>query len=607
KKRNQNQMKEIMDEYKAYMSTTGVQGTYIELCCAANIFGFIGMVIEEDEHNKCYNCFEIGLTSNQDEDKSKPKIFIIFTGNQDSDHFELLDSVKPKSPSLFKCGKYLPVPNNNNKLFIRLTDDKDGNEQSQNSKLDRMCEICKKYCNGTKGLAIHISKKHKTDQRKKVVKKYETSSETNKAEEETYSESLHSDENNRTYAKVSNPERESKRDRQKRKQKHHRDWIQWLYYNQRKKAVRLIANDTDNVCTIELSTIYEKFNERWRTENKEVIIQDPISSDIQKTLDDNFDFNIPVEDLEFAIKSISSDSAPGPDFIIPRTMKKHSASLSKVLSKLLSIILKWNYIPTILREARTTLLFKKGDRRDVKNWRPLTICSIVRRILEKVIDKLLRSYLVASCTQRGFTSEPGTLINTSILQAALNKAKIDKSTLYVTLLDVTQAYDNVGHDQLKMSLNAQPIPTLLRYLTITLDDDNYTQIKTIKGKTKKIFFKRGIMQDRFELGEISRSKIRYETQLLTSKLLVRTTDLRRRARSRLQSYIALHKTFLTLSKDRSSVDTAEYFEDEDTYPNGYDDDDEVSDESRDESNRNNLKSVTGASSNMKNLLFLVKS
>ncbi|KAJ6643400.1 hypothetical protein Bhyg_08361 [Pseudolycoriella hygida] len=79
------------------------------------------------------------------------------------------------------------------------------------------------------------------------------------------------------------------------------------------------------------------------------------------------------------------------------------------------------------------------------------------------------------------------------------------------------------------------------------------------------------------------TQIRYETQLLTSKLLVRTTDLRRRARSRLQSYIALHKTFLTLSKDRSSVDTAEYFEDEDTYPNDYDDDDEVSDESRDES------------------------
>ena len=61
-------------------------------------------------------------------------------------------------------------------------------------------------------------------------------------------------------------------------------------------------------------------------------------------------------------------------------------------------------------------------------------------------------------------------------------------------MDVTQAYDKVGHDQSKMSLQAQPIPTLLRNLTVTLDNGNYTQIKTIKGKTKKIFFKCGLMQ-----------------------------------------------------------------------------------------------------------------
>jgi len=33
----------------------------------------------------------------------------------------------------------------------------------------------------------------------------------------------------RNYGQTSNPERKSKRDRQKRKQKHHRDWMQWLY------------------------------------------------------------------------------------------------------------------------------------------------------------------------------------------------------------------------------------------------------------------------------------------------------------------------------------------------------------------------------------------
>lgn len=269
------------------------------------------MVIEEDKQNKCYNCFEIGQ-NDQTEEKTVPKIFVLFTSNVTSGHFELLDTVKPKSPSIFENGKFAMVPTSNeDELFIRLT------EKNNHNKMDTICEICKQYCSGKEGSAIHISKKHKT-QRKKVVKKYDTTTEMADEEEDQHkTDQLENDKNIKFWShfehefeaillssdfdKVktdllveSNPERESKRDRRKRKQKHHRDWIQWLYYNQRKKAVRLISDDKDNVCTIELSTIFEKFNERWGTENTKTITQDPIPSDTQ-ILDDNFEYNILVE------------------------------------------------------------------------------------------------------------------------------------------------------------------------------------------------------------------------------------------------------------------------------------------------------------------------
>lgn len=175
------------------------------------------------------------------------------------------------------------------------------------------------------------------------------------------------------------------------------------------------------------------------------------------------------------IKRTSSDTAPGPDSIIPRTIKLHSQANSPILSKLGSLIIKNTYIPASFNEARTILLYKGGDRNNVKNW-PITVCSIIRSILEKVIDKQLRFYLLVSSTQYGFTNQPGTLINTSILRAVLHDAKINKKSVVITLLDIRQAYDKVGYAQKEMSLNAQPLPTKLRALTLRLNEGNYAQI-----------------------------------------------------------------------------------------------------------------------------------
>lgn len=37
---------------------------------------------------------------------------------------------------------------------------------------DTQCEICDQFCKGLKGCAIHKAKKHKTEQRQKIVKSY---------------------------------------------------------------------------------------------------------------------------------------------------------------------------------------------------------------------------------------------------------------------------------------------------------------------------------------------------------------------------------------------------------------------------------------------------
>lgn len=57
---------------------------------------------------------------------------------------------------------------------------------------------------------------------------------------------------NSNYSKNSNPERSTKRDRNKRKEAYIYQTIQFDYYNRRKKAVRRVFNDVTRACPINL-------------------------------------------------------------------------------------------------------------------------------------------------------------------------------------------------------------------------------------------------------------------------------------------------------------------------------------------------------------------
>lgn len=74
------------------MSTAGKQGTYSELCAASELFGFAGYVFQVDEKND-YTAYEFGHTDNSLNDYAKPTVFLLFSGQMDSDtgHFRLLE------------------------------------------------------------------------------------------------------------------------------------------------------------------------------------------------------------------------------------------------------------------------------------------------------------------------------------------------------------------------------------------------------------------------------------------------------------------------------------------------------------------------------------
>ncbi|CAB0016268.1 unnamed protein product, partial [Nesidiocoris tenuis] len=201
-----------------------------------------------------------------------------------------------------------------------------------------------------------------------------------------------------------------------------------------------------------------------------------------------------MESIEDAIRSISIDTAPGPDGILLRTIRIVKAA--GAIHQIAKIMLAWNYVPKKFQTGRTILIYKgKGDETDLKNWRPITIFSVIRRIIERSLDRELRSLTRFHCLQRGFVSGmPGTHINASIVQGCLKEAKRSRKNCCVVMLDLAKAYDSVGHEHLRKTLEALPIPHSLRQLVTSLAMDNSFQLEINKIKSRPIKMLRGVAQ-----------------------------------------------------------------------------------------------------------------
>ena len=108
------------------------------------------------------------------------------------------------------------------------------------------------------------------------------------------------------------------------------------------------------------------------------------------TLSDN---NITREDIIYAIKIISLNSSGGPDEFPAILLKQCSKSLAHPLQLLYKASLKPGEIPTDLKRAIITPIYKGGSRNLPKDYRLVALTSHLIKILEKILAKNIHQLL----------------------------------------------------------------------------------------------------------------------------------------------------------------------------------------------------------------------
>lgn len=148
------------------------------------------------------------------------------------------------------------------------------------------------------------------------------------------------------------------------------------------------------------------------------------------------------------ISKLDNTSSPGPDSISSILLKSCSSSLCVPLSLIMNQSFATSSLPLEWKTALVKPIFKKGDKFDSSNYRPISLTTIASKIMESIISQQILDFLINNSIlpkeQHGFI--PGRSVETNLLCCISDWIKaLDKGrSVDVIYLDFCKAFDKVN-------------------------------------------------------------------------------------------------------------------------------------------------------------------
>lgn len=160
------------------------------------------------------------------------------------------------------------------------------------------------------------------------------------------------------------------------------------------------------------------------------------------------------------LKKLKSGKAPGPDEILNEHLKNAMESLAAPMAVLFNKIMTTKTIPKQWCESEIILLFKKGDRCEISNYRPISLSSNMGKILMKIIKNRIYDTLDRSQPpeQAGFRKKFSTVDHIQTLTQIIEKTKEYRIDVVLAFIDFNKAFDSIYHHSAWKALATQGVP-----------------------------------------------------------------------------------------------------------------------------------------------------
>ena len=162
------------------------------------------------------------------------------------------------------------------------------------------------------------------------------------------------------------------------------------------------------------------------------------------------------------ITNLDSSKASGPDCIPVVVLKNCEPELSYILAKLFNKCLKESCFLDCWKVSSVVPVFKNvGERSTAKNYRPVSLLSVVSKVFEKLVNNRIVDHLekcgLFSDFQYGFRSSRSTADLLTVVSDRIARAFNRSGATRAVALDISKAFDRVWHTGLLHKLKSYGI------------------------------------------------------------------------------------------------------------------------------------------------------
>lgn len=181
-----------------------------------------------------------------------------------------------------------------------------------------------------------------------------------------------------------------------------------------------------------------------------------------RTADKVENVTILTEDITKRLQAQNPNKSQGPDGLHPRVLKELAVEIGPIVTLLFQTSVDSGIVPEAWKEAIVSPIYKKkGSKKEPVNYRPVSLTSILCKIMERVISERIISHLdhfdLISTHQYGFRKKrscAAQLLN--VIETWTDYLQDDKpiDTVY---FDFEKAFDKVPHQRLLTKMRSYGI------------------------------------------------------------------------------------------------------------------------------------------------------
>jgi len=173
------------------------------------------------------------------------------------------------------------------------------------------------------------------------------------------------------------------------------------------------------------------------------------------------DLQFDVNTVTKALLKLRPDKSMGPDGLAPRLLLETKELISYPLCLLFRKSLDETSIPDDWKQATVTPIFKKGNRNQAENYRPVSLTSVIGKLFESIIRDNLVHYLESNTlitnTQHGFRKGRSCLTNLLEFLDKVTGCVDSGECVDVVFLDFAKAFDKVPLKRLMVKIRSHGV------------------------------------------------------------------------------------------------------------------------------------------------------